>query len=71
MSHIELRDRDPAGSGDYNLVGVLDQYGALMGYRLVSADHLRGSRLYLSREDAIEAWTNRCIEIETELHHAM
>ena len=37
MRHIELRDRNPAGSGDYDLVGVLDQFGALMGYRLVSA----------------------------------
>ncbi len=53
-----------------DLVPVLDAGGELMGYRLQTPESAhapgsaRTSRLYLSREDALDAWINRSIEWE-------
>lgn len=49
---------------DLDLVGVLDALGELMGFRLYTPNQSRSSRLYLSREDALDAWINRSIEWE-------
>lgn len=49
---------------DLDLVPVLDAGGELMGYRLQTPESARTSRLYLSREDALDAWINRQIEWE-------
>lgn len=49
---------------DLQLVSVIDSWGELTGYRLATQDGLCTSRLYLSREDALDAWTDRAIEWE-------
>ena len=49
---------------EYHIVGVTTDAGDLIGYRLYTADLRRQSRLYLSREDALQAWTDRSIEWE-------
>lgn len=51
-------------SFDLDLVCVTDRACELLGYRLVTPDGDRFSRLYLSREDALDAWVNRSIEWE-------
>lgn len=51
-------------SFDLDLVAVTDAGDELMGYRLCTPDASRTSRLYLSREDALDAWINRSIEWE-------
>ena len=43
---------------------VPDSWGDLTGYRLATRDGLCTSPLYLSREDALDAWTDRAIEWE-------
>lgn len=47
---------------DLELATVTDAGNELMGYRLYTPGCGRASRLYLSREDALDAWINRCIE---------
>jgi hypothetical protein len=49
---------------DLDLAAVTDAGDELMGYRLCTPDASRTSRLYLSREDALDAWINRSIEWE-------
>lgn len=51
---------------DLDLLRALDAGGSLIGYRLRHGrgDTARLSRLYLSREDAIDAWLDRSIEWE-------
>ena len=49
---------------DLDLAAVTDAGDELMGYRLCTPDASRRSRLYLSREDALDAWINRSIEWE-------
>jgi len=49
---------------DLDLAAVLDGRGELIGYRLYTPDQSRSSRLYLSREDALDAWINRSVEWE-------
>lgn len=49
---------------EYHVVSVATDAGDLLGYRLRTADLRRQSRLYLSREDALQAWVNRSIEWE-------
>jgi hypothetical protein len=50
---------------DLVLAAVTDAGGEIIGYRLYKPDQSRQSRLYLSREDALDAWINRCIEWES------
>lgn len=49
---------------DLDLAPVMDAGDELMGYRLCKPDASRRSRLYLSREDALDAWISRSIEWE-------
>lgn len=66
-SAIALEFAAEAATGrtfDLDLSGVTDAVGELMGYRLYTPDARRTSRLYLSREDALDAWINRQIEWE-------
>lgn len=49
---------------EYHVVSVTDHFGDVVGYRLRTADLRCQSRLYLSREDALQAWVDRCIEWE-------
>jgi hypothetical protein len=51
-------------SFDLELVAVKDSGDQLTGYRLYTPDQSRRSRLYLSREDALDAWISRSIEWE-------
>lgn len=62
---LEFAAEAAAGrSFDLELVTVTDDYGMLTGYRLITPDYRRGSRLYLSREDALGAWIEKSIEWE-------
>ena len=62
---LEFAAESAAGrTFDLDLVNELDAGGELMGYRLCTPDRARRSRLYLSREDALDAWINRQIEWE-------
>ncbi len=49
---------------EIDLAAVTDAGDELMGYRLYTPDASRRSRLYLSREDALDAWISRSIEWE-------
>lgn len=51
-------------SRDFQVEPALDDGGELLGYRLYAPSGERRSRLYLSREDALDAWINRSIEWE-------
>ena len=67
-SNIALEFAAEAAAGrsfDLDLRAVTDDYGLLTGYRLVKPGMSRTSRLYLSREDALDAWINRSIEWES------
>ena len=65
MRAIALQHDDDDYYGmDLSLAGVTDTGGELMGFRLYEPDDGRTSRLYLSREDALDAWINRSIEWE-------
>lgn len=62
---LQFAAEDAAGRNfDLELVSVTDSWGELIGYRLATLLGLRTSRLYLSREDALDAWINRSIEWE-------
>lgn len=66
-SSMSLERAAEAAAGrafDLDLVNEPDAGGELMGYRLRTPDQTRSSRLYLSREDALDAWINRSIEWE-------
>ena len=66
-SSLSLECAAEAAAGrsfDLDLVGVTDSWCEIVGYRLVKPRGDRVSRLYLSREDALDAWINRCIEWE-------
>jgi hypothetical protein len=65
MRAIALQHDDDDYYGmDLSLAGVTDTGGELMGFRLYEPDDGRTSRLYLSRDDALDAWACRCIEWE-------
>lgn len=67
MGAIALECAAEAAAGrvfDLDLVGITDATGELVGFRLYTPDGERTSRLYLSREDALDAWINRSIEWE-------
>ncbi len=49
---------------EYHVVIVTNDFGDVVGYRLRTANLRRQSRLYLSREDALQAWIDRSIEWE-------
>lgn len=49
---------------DVELVPVMDSWGEVTGYRLRTTDQSHASRLYLSREAALDAWINRRIDWE-------